>query len=153
MRARHVLVCIAVLSGSSGCFLWSSGEKAPAPVQVTLRAGERLNPDEQGNPLPTQVHVYQLKAPARMEAAEFDDLYRRPKETLGEDLLQADDLVLGPGQQQTRTVARDKGARYLAVVAVFRRPAGPTWRSIVQLPPDGDARFTFVLEDYDIERR
>ncbi|MFL5397689.1 MAG: type VI secretion system lipoprotein TssJ, partial [Myxococcales bacterium] len=98
--------------------------------------------------------VYQLKSAAKIETADFADVYRRPKESLGEDLLQADEVEITPGQSQTKTLLRDKAAKALAVVAVVRRPAGGGWRSIVQLgPPDERVRLTFVLEGYKIGRR
>jgi len=119
-----------------------------------LQASDQLNPDEQGASLPTMVLLYQLKSAAKIETADFEEVYRRPKESLGEDLLQADEMEISPGQSQTKMLARDKAAKALAIVAIVRRPAGPGWRSIVQLPPpDERVRLTFVLEGYRIGRK
>jgi len=156
MRARPQTLAAALVAAVviQGCFLWSSGDTTPAPIKVSIRASNRLNPDEQGQSLPTVVKVFQLKNPGKADGADFEGLYRREKETLGEDLIQADELVIGPGQQETKTLARDKAAKALAVVAVVRRPAGTSWRSIVELPAIGtSAELSFVLEDYRIEKK
>ncbi len=153
MRIRHVLAAVSLLS-LAGCFLWSSGESAPAPFRITMRASSRLNPDEHGEPLPTAVRVYQLKSSTKFEAAEFDDVYRRDKAVLGEDMVQVDEIVLAPGREQTKTFERDKAAKVVAVVAVVRRPTGSSWRSIVELPSSGrQADLTFTIEDYRVERK
>jgi type VI secretion system protein VasD len=154
MRARRPFAAAVAILPLAGCFLWGSHESTPAPIEIALQASDQLNPDEQGASLPTMVLFYQLKSPAKVDRADFEDVYRRAKESLGEDLLQADEMELLPGQSQTKTLARDKSAKALAVVAVVRRPAGPGWRSIVELPPpDERARLRFTLEGYRIERK
>jgi type VI secretion system VasD/TssJ family lipoprotein len=126
----------------------------PGPIQLTLRASDKLNPDERGQPLPTVVVVYQLRSANKIAGADADDLYRKPKEVLGEDLLQSDELQLAPGQVQTRTLERDKGAKALAVVALVRRPKGPAFRSIVELPAlEQAAELSFLLDGYRVERQ
>jgi len=156
MRARlqRSLLLSPLLLAQAGCFLWSSGESGPAPIFVTVTAAARLNPDEQGRALPTVVRVYQLKGEAKVAGAALEDLYRRPKETLGDDLLQVDELVVAPGETESKTYARQREAQVLAVAAVVRRPAGSSWLSVSKLPAAGKlAEFTFALEDYRIERR
>jgi len=142
----------SALFALNGCGLFG-GEKAPAPVDVTVTAGARLNPDDTGQSLPTVVRIYQLKSASRAESAQFEDLYRRDKEVLGDDLLQVDEVVLSPGETVRKTVAGDKGARAVMVVGVFRRPAGNGWRFIAELPPGKAAPIQLRAEDYRIERR
>ena len=154
MRACRPFAAAVALVLLGGCFLWGSHDSTPAPIEIALQASDQLNPDEQGASLPTMVLFYQLKSAAKADTADFEDIYRHAKESLGEDLLQADELEIAPGQSQTKTLARDKGAKALVVVAVVRRPAGPGWRSIVDLPPpDERARLRFTLEGYRIERK
>jgi type VI secretion system protein VasD len=153
-RAAAALFAAAVV-GSSGCGLFSSGSgETPAPIDVQVSAAPRLNPDEQGEPLPTLVRLYQLKGPARIEAAEFDVLYRDEKAALGDDLLQMDEVTVDPGSSVRRQLARHRDARVLAAVAVVRRPSGQSWRSVVTLPGARDAaKLAFGLEDYRLVRR
>jgi type VI secretion system protein VasD len=142
---------LAVLA-LNGCGLFG-GETTPAPVDLTVTAAARLNPDDSGQSLPTVIRVYQLKATSRAEAAQFEDIYRRDKEVLGEDLLQVDEVVLSPGETARKTVASDKGARAVMVVGVFRKPSGNGWRIITELAKGKAAHLQFRAEDYRIERR
>ena len=138
----------------------------PPPFLIRLDASERLNPDDQGRSLPTNIQVFQLKDARRFEAAEFQDLWQRPKDVLEEDLLAVDELTLEPGQKLAREVNRTPKAEYLAVVGVFRRPAGLVWRAVERLPrvrPEDcrptskdasrEAALRFLIEDYRVESR
>jgi type VI secretion system protein VasD len=132
---------------------------------VLLEASERLNPDDRGNSLSTIVQVLQLKDIRRLEAAESQDVYQRPKEVLEDDLIASDELTLEPGQTLTRQLSRDPKANFIVVLGVFRRPAGQVWRSIQRLPevtpelcaavkkPGQRPLLHFYLEDYRVEAR
>jgi type VI secretion system protein VasD len=140
--------------------------KEPPPISVLLEASERINPDDRGNSLATIVQVLQLKDIRRLEAAEFQDVWQRPKEVLEEDLIATDELTLEPGQTLTRQLSRDEKANFVVVFGVFRRPAGQVWRSIQRLPevtPElcaaakkpgpPPAPMHFYIEDYRVEAR
>ncbi len=138
---------------------------------MVMRGSERLNPNDDGRALPVVVRVYQLKSSARMEEAEFEQIWHHDRETLGEDLLKVDEMYLYPNQRMGRAFRRDPAATHVVAVAIFRHPAGQTWRSIFELPPPpGDERcaaqsanpganpppvreprYVFVLDDYFIE--
>jgi len=152
MRVRTLAVAAAVaLAHLGGCGLVGiSG--APARLELSLAASDRLNLDEQGQSLPTVVRIFQLKGAAKLEAADFDPLYRRPREVLGTDLLQLEELTLTPGQTVRRQIDRDPAARAIAVVGLFRKPSGISWRAVVELP-SGRVPLEFVAEGYRIERR
>jgi type VI secretion system protein VasD len=157
MPCRRVAVAIAVVLAGAGCGLSRSSPRQPAiaaPVEVEIAAADRLNPDERGDSLPTVVVIYQLKSAARLDGADFAQIYRSAKETLGPDLLRMEEVTLSPGEKLTRRVDREETARVLALVALVRRPAGISWRAAADLPPPpAGAGFKFVVEGYRIERR
>ena len=149
-----VLLLAASLSGSA-CF-WGTpaGPKAPGVIAVSVKADQRLNPDDASQSLPTVVRVLQLRSPRRLEQAEYTRVYRDPKELLTDDLLAVDELVVGPGETRDRRLERQSGAGCVAVMALFRRPTGFSWRVIKELPPGGaDLSFSVLLEGYRIELR
>jgi type VI secretion system protein VasD len=155
MPARRLVsaapVALALFAGGCGLFGWKG---APARIEVEVVASERLNPDEQGQSLPTVVRIFQLRGAAKLEAADFDPLYRRPKEVLGEDLLQLEEVTLSPGQPVRRQLDRDPAARVVAVVGLFRKPSGLSWRAWAEIPASGKgAPVAFLAEGYRIERR
>jgi type VI secretion system protein VasD len=104
------------------------------PTKVKLDASERINPDSNGAALPTVVRVYQLKEIVRVEESDFTAIWETPKEALGPDLLEVQEFTLFPGQSAQASVALAPTARFLVGVAIFRRPTGTQWRSILPLP-------------------
>jgi type VI secretion system protein VasD len=156
MRPWTSMVCALSLLGlasAAGCATGSRGEASPAPFDVTVEGAKRLNPDEEGQSLPTSVRLYQLRSSGKMEAAEFDQVYRKEKETLGEDFVHVDEVTVSPGEKVKKTILREPGARALAAVAVVRRPSGTTWRAIVELPSGSPGPVTFVVEDFRVTAR
>jgi type VI secretion system protein VasD len=138
---------------ASGCFLFASGDGTPAPIPITLRASDRVNPDEQGQALATVVRIYQLKGTAKVDNADFDAVYRREKETLGEDLVQVEELEVAPGKSLSKNITPEKATKALMVMAIFRKPVGNLWRSIVPLAPDQHGELSFALDDYRIDKK
>jgi type VI secretion system protein VasD len=152
---RRVLLAIAASVSLAGCGLFRSRSPAePRPFEVELTAADRLNPDEHGQSLPTVIHLYQLKSAVKLERAEFERIYGAPSEALGADLLQSEEITISPGEKLSQRLEREPSARVLAVVALFRRPTGTSWRAIVELPPPS-ARGTlrFLVEGYRIDQR
>lgn len=148
---RRALPAVVAVLLETGC-VTSRPAPAIAPLDLELTAADRLNPDESGNSLVTAIVVYQLRSAAKLEAADSQQLYRRPKETLGPDLLGSDEITLEPGQKLRRRLDVDRTAKAIAVVAQFRRPTGTSWRAIADLP-SSKRPIAFFLEGYRVERR
>lgn len=174
---RRVLLCLALVAPVvAQC---SSSQQQPTTpqggtcslpqnIQMVLRGGERLNPNDQGQALPVEVRVYQLKASAKMEESEFDAIWNADRDTLGPDMVKVDVLYLYPGQRVRRAFRREEGVTHVVAVAIFRHPSGQSWRTIYELPPapadadcaarrgedagpGGDPRYYFYLDEYYIE--
>jgi type VI secretion system protein VasD len=137
----------------SGCSLLPWGDSKPGPLRITVVAGKRLNPDDQGQSLPTAVRVYQLASVGKAVTVELLDLLREPKASLGDDLLGVEELLVQPGERVERTIAREKEAHALLVVGLFRRPTGSGWKQLVELPGRGSASVGLSIDEYRLERR
>jgi type VI secretion system protein VasD len=135
------------------------------PSKVRLEATDRINPDSNGQALPTVVRLYQLKEIVRVEESDFAAIWERAEETLAESLVQVQEFTLFPGQAQNVDVALGPDTKYLVGVAIFRRPTGTQWRAITPLPAseklcaaysDKGAplpALTFRFDQYRIESR
>ncbi len=147
-----VVAAILLFSGCS--LLGLSKPSTPGPLRLQIRAADRLNPDDSGRSLPTLVRVYQLGSAARARTVELTDLLRDPKEALGGELLSIEELLLSPGQTVERTLTREPDARAVLVAAVVRRPAGVSWRDVVELSPAKKQKsLAYVLEEYRLTAR
>jgi type VI secretion system protein VasD len=107
----------------------------PEPVRVSLQASQHLNPGEHGEALATVVRLYQLKGTAKIANASFDDLLDHDRDALGEDFLSVQEVTINPGDRLDPAILRNPDTNTLGAVALFRQPAGTTWRAIIKLPP------------------
>lgn len=108
---------------------------APEPLRLSVQALAGLNPGEKGESLAVVVRLYQLKGTGKLQGAGFDDLLDHDKETLGDELAASTEVTINPGERLEPSIVRNPDATYLAGVALFRRPAGTTWRALQRLPP------------------
>lgn len=106
------------------------------PLALRLHADARSNPSPQGNPLTTEVRVYQLAGSRAFEESSYDELLEGAEARLGEDLVAASVPVeyLYPGSELSVRIEREAKARFVAVLAFVREPIGRSWRVITPLP-------------------
>jgi len=140
----------------------------PEPVRLHLTASTRLNPGENGESLATTVRIYQLKDTAKLVESSLDRILDGDRAVLAEDFVSVQELTLYPGEKAAPVMVRGEGVTHLAVVAMFRRPLGPSWRAIRKLPaPDPQhchakvgtpaglaaSQLKFTLEDSRVDMR
>jgi type VI secretion system VasD/TssJ family lipoprotein len=107
------------LAASSGCATC----KTPPPFFVTLEADHSANAGAA-----TRVLILQLKQTTALVEADFNSLRKDPAGMLGETMVgPPTEMWVNAGEVETRWVARDKDARYVAVVGVFQNPSQKWW--------------------------
>ena len=164
MTRTHVtVVALAILLGLvlAGCGGATKNVRCRSPraMKYVVTASDRVNLDDEGRALATVVRVYQLKSLSRLENADFEEIWLKADETLADDLVKVEELTLFPTDESTHAVDVGEGVNYLVAVALFRKPAGVSWRAVYELPmsPCNDGKATgkatarFLLEDYRIE--
>lgn len=128
-----ILLVSALLVGCGGA--QSPSCDPPSSLVLTIEAARRLNPDPRGRSLPTVVRIYQVTEAGPVETASFHEMWRTPEEVLGEGLLGTDEVTIYPGRRIVRGFERNPDANYLVAMALYRNPAGVSWRTILELPP------------------
>ncbi len=151
----------------------------PEDAALSIAGTDRVNPDTQGRSLPTIVRVFQLNGLGSLENATFQELWQSPEDTLGEPLISMDEVTYypaPPGSREPppvvhRAFERDPAANFIVGMAIVRRPAGVSWRSVIELPVPATqlacaaqqadpeepppapeiAQIRFELDDYRIE--
>lgn len=164
------LAACGVIAGCGGNNARPSCD-AQENANLRIRATDRMNPDEDGRPLPTVVRIYQLGNIGQAETATFEELWQNDEETLGDAMLGKDELTMFPDTNVSREFERNPDANYIMGVAIVRRPTGVSWRTILQLPPPASeaqcaalqenpeeappepptVKLAFELDDYQIE--
>ncbi len=129
------MLALAALLLGGGCGSAETPAKAcTLPTKMRLEASDQINLDPAGQALPTVVRVYQLKEIVRVEESDFAAIWETPKETLGPDLIQVQEFTLFPNKSQLIDVSLTPETKFVVGVAIFRRPTGTQWRSIIPLP-------------------
>lgn len=145
-RALGLLCVVAIPVGGAVTFMASCAQReivVQAPKQcelqivtLTVLASNRLNPTDMGEPRPVQLRIYQLKSTIRMENASFEQIWKKDKDTLQDDLVKVDELSIYPDSRTDVKFERNKDALDVVAVALFRNPKGRSWYTVFELPPD-----------------
>lgn len=124
-RARACF-CLALALFVGGC--------STPSLNLGVSSTANLNLNEQSEPLPVIVRVYQLADSQRFEAASFEELWKNDLGVLGDSLVMREELVMDPAYQRRLRMPRHDQARYIAAVAIFRDPQEDGWKAIEVLP-------------------
>jgi type VI secretion system protein VasD len=104
-------------------------------MKLTLAASESLNVDPAGKSLSLVARVYKLRSATAFLNAPYETFGNaaKEKEVLGDELLEAREIVLLPGQQQKIDERWVREAAFVGVVGLFRVPATRRWRYAFEL--------------------
>lgn len=116
-------------------------------VNLDMQTGLSVNPDVSQKSLPVKVRVYQLSDKTAFEQATFRQLWLQDKQILGGSMLARQSLMMAPNSKQKLELDRNKKAKYLAAIAIFRDPNVGQWRALEKMPTG----FWFISGSADIE--
>lgn len=133
----------------------------PPPIALTIEATARMNPDAEGNALPTELRIYQVRDASALDMASFEDVWQDGAGVLGDALLSEETLTVYPTDRIARELRPSPDAQALVAVVIVRQPAGRTWRALVPMtrapaseeicPSLHPGRVLLRLDDYRIE--
>ncbi len=109
--------------------LFLSGCGTPQ-VKLNFSTTANLNMNNEKEPLPVVVRVYQLSDSKAFEAATFSDLWKSDITILGDSLLRKDSLTLDPSSQQEINLDRHEETRFIGLMAAFHNQPTDSWRTI-----------------------
>lgn len=124
VRRQIIVLCISL----SALVMSACGS-----LKVTL-SSEVPQVDAAGKPLPVVVRLYQLSSKDKFQKADFLSLLKNDKTLLDKDVLWREETTLRPNTEMAIKEERKKGAKYFAVMALFRdKDKGTVWRQVVDL--------------------
>lgn len=144
--ALLVLACTTLLLG--GC-------SAPQ-VKIDLSSTAALNMNQDQEPLPVVVNIYQLSDKKAFENASFEELWKSDLTVLSNSLLRKDTLTLDPASQQKLVLEKNDQARYVGIMAAFRQQPDDTWKILKKIDRsflwmDLSTTVTALLKEHHIE--
>ncbi|GAA0783492.1 type VI secretion system lipoprotein TssJ [Roseibium denhamense] len=140
---RHF--CSGLLAGSALSLVGCARTAKPTPIKVELQADSNVNPNENGDPSPVVVRVYELKELTAFNNGEFFDFADNDKKLLGGDLIGNTEYEMTPGQSLDYNRDISSEARYLGVVAAFRDIESAQWRDSIELVAEEKNEFVIYV--------
>lgn len=138
MRQRTWFSWLIVSCALQGCGGTLPTCKVPSQIELEIETSDRVNLDAEGRALPTLLRVYQLTDIGLLQRASFEEMWEAANATLAQTIVAVSELTIYPGQIAVQRFERNPKADYLVGVAVFRNPLGSSWRTIDELPLEGD---------------
>lgn len=99
-------------------------------VKLNLSTTANVNMNNDKEPLPVVVRVYQLNDSKSFETATFSELWKSDLTVLGNSLLRKESLTMDPSSQQIINLDRHEETRFVALMAAFHNQPNDSWRTI-----------------------
>ncbi|MDR3496371.1 MAG: type VI secretion system lipoprotein TssJ [Ancalomicrobiaceae bacterium] len=107
---------------------------------IDIISDPQINLNENGQPAPVVVRLYELKDLAAFSSADFFDLFDNDAKALGSDLVNRREFEIKPGDKIHIEDTAGSPARQLAVIAGFRDQANARWRDSRELVQESTNR-------------
>lgn len=140
MTRLSALFCLCLALAGLGIL---NGCSKPS-INLAVASQPNVNPDFTGRPSPVIVKMYELRNDAAFHAADFHPLFETPVQTLGADLIAADELVFTPGEARKIAYEPAGDTRYIGIVAGFRQLERGSWRVVKSV--DALSKNTIAME-------
>ena len=126
---------IAAAASIAAAMLACSTKPVPIVLTGSIQVSAQVNPNANQRPSPVLLRVYELKAVAAFNSADFMSLYQRDQAELGSDFVAREEFVLAPGETKSFVKTLSPDTQFLGVVAAFRDLDRSRWRSVIAVDP------------------
>ncbi len=100
---------------------------------ANIKASGDINPNQQGQPAPLYVLIFELSDPSAFQSAKFFDVYDSPAKTLGKSFLGVEKIYVVPGDKTGLMFDLKQGTKYIGIVAAYSNKNNATWQAVVPL--------------------
>jgi type VI secretion system protein VasD len=105
-------------------------------IDLSVASQSNVNPDHSGRPSPIIVKMYELRGDLSFKQSDFQSLFQEPVQTLGADLIAADELLFVPGEARHVIYEPMPETRFVGIVGGFRQMERAQWRAIAPIDPE-----------------
>ncbi|KIG13335.1 hypothetical protein DB30_00337 [Enhygromyxa salina] len=109
-------------------------EYAFKEIALHIQAAADLNLDEEGNPLPTVVRVYQLNGDLAIRSLDFTELWEDHETALGDEYISDKEFQIYPDSTELIKLTPEDGVKFILAFGVFQQPVGNTWYRVYEVP-------------------
>ena len=138
-RLAGVTLCALATLALSGCKS-KGGKDSCNPddyvfeeIALHLQAAD-ININDEGEPLPTVVRIYQLNGDLATRNLDFNELWEDHETALGDEYISDKEITIFPDSNELIELTPESGAKFILVFAVFNSPVGNTWFRVYEIP-------------------
>ncbi len=115
-------------------------------LKLEFIVDSNINPDDNANPSPLFVRMYELKSRQKFDKADFIDLFERDKAVLGDSLIARHKLRrFAPGESREETLLLDANTRYIGLYAEFLQYKNSKFSVVIPVEPHNVIRNSAVV--------
>lgn len=119
---------------------------SPPLLKGAITVDSNVNPDRAGRPSPIVVRIYELKAVAAFNGADFFALFDNEQATLSSELVGREEFQLQPGEKREYKRQLQPETKFVGVVGAFRDLEQARWRQAVPVPSKSSPTITIGLQ-------
>jgi type VI secretion system protein VasD len=128
------------------CALTACGSPSPTTFSLSISASPQLNVNEDQQPSPVVVRIYDLKSLDAFSSASFFDLYDKDAALLGGEMLGRKEIVMQPGKITELERETSSETKFIGVIAAFRVPTETGWRAWMAARSSGSNNVVIRLD-------
>lgn len=122
-----IVIAISLCACTSGAGVVCEDKEKKS---ILIHSSKEINQSIVGEALPINIRIHQLSSLSELQQMNFEDMWKRAEQSLPNTLLWTEEFTLYPEESSTINVIRERDARYLAIVALVRRPQGRSWIAV-----------------------
>ncbi len=103
-------------------------------LDLSVKASDKVNSDNQKKAAPIEIRVYELKNDATFTTADYWALHDSDKSVLTDDLVRRDSFILRPGEEKKLRRPLNAQTTAIGVLAGYRNLAKSVWRVTYKIP-------------------
>lgn len=140
------------ISGLAALPLADCASMAPktTPLKFFLSVDKGVNPDEQGNPYPIVIRIYELKQSSQFNQLSYFELTDADVTKLGADLVSKREVEMKPGDTQSFDRETPIETHYIGVIAGFRNIDNAQWRAVAEIKPEKGNQIVIKVTAYSV---
>lgn len=120
------------------------------PLKFFISIDKGVNPDEQGNPYPIVIRIYELKNSTQFSQLSYFELTDADVTKLGADLVGKREVEMKPGDTQSFDRETPIETHYIGVIAGFRNIDNAQWRTVAEIKPEKGNQIVIKVTAYSV---
>lgn len=126
-----MVLALAVVGCSSSKSRVGGALNLDTDLQLTFSVAADTNPDQNDNPSPVIIRLYELRSTSVFDKSDFVDIYERDQELLGGDLVGKQIFrPMVPGEAREENFVLSDGTTHVALYAEFSQYRGSAYKVV-----------------------